>query len=270
MSRTARSHTRCAAAAVLWIAVALACDVEKAATPIQIEARYHAMLDSLDVHAPGAAIERLNAFLTENAGYQIADSARAERKRFLAAAEGRYHMARSLARDGDFDVAEDVLQDLARAPETPDGENAQRHLEFEFYIEKARWLMIHQRFDESEAVARSLLSRKLTPVQVDEVEKVLDYTAQAQTVVGMAARERSLNACRQLMVLLATIYAEEGEYPSSFSMSDLEERDSQGGRFITGTLTSIEDYEATRDSYSLVAVSSTGERFRIVDGQLQE
>ena len=255
---------------VTLTAAASGCAREKAPTPPVLQARFDAMLDTLDAESPGAATVHLEAFLQEAKAYQIADSVEGELARIRTSTEGRYHEARDLAREGHFDLAEVMLQDLARVPGTPDGESARKHLEYEFYMEKARWLLVRQRFDEAEAVARSLLSRDLNRFQTDEVERILDYSGQGTAVMDMTSAHNAKNACQQLIVFLANVYVNEGAYPSSLSLSDLERLDQYGGKSIQGQLSSIDDYDATQDHYSLVAVSKGGHRFRIVDGEIKD
>jgi hypothetical protein len=262
-------RTAIAIALVAAVFAGAGCAEEPAPTPAEVATRYHALLDTLDVNSPGASVERLDAFLRENESYEIADSARLEMKRFRAATDGRYHEARELARDGEFDAAEFILKDLARVPDTEDGASAARHLEFEFYFEKAKWLLIRQRFDESEAVARDLLARDLNRFQRDQVEQILDHVGNVDAAIGQSDRAHAEGACRQLIVFLANVYVNDGRYPVSLSLTDLENLDPYTSKSIMGALASIDDYRASQDNYSLVAVSKQGHRFRIVDGEIR-
>jgi hypothetical protein len=54
------------------------------------------------------------------------------------------------------------------------------------------------------------------------------------------------------------------------TLSELTRLDPHSSRTIIDELASIEDYRATQDNYSLVAVGKRGERFRIVDGKIEE
>ena len=242
---------------------------EKSPTPQDVSTRFHALLDTLDTDAPGASLQTLEAFLKENQHYTIADSVQDQIVIRRGEMHGRYHEARELARDGEFDRAERMLQDLSLAQDTEDGTSAQQHLEFEFYMEKAKWLLVRQRFDESEAVARMLLTRDLTRFQRDQVEQVLDFVSNVDGAVAMGEKSKAQAACRQLIVLLASRFADEGRYPESLSLSDLERIDPYSSRTITSALASIEDYRTWEDKYSLVAVSKQGERFKIVNGTIE-
>lgn len=250
------------------IAFVCACEGKKQPTPAEVAARYQAMADTLDTDRPGAATETLRAFLEENSRYAIADSVEILLKQLSASGEDRYRVARALAREGEFDLAEDILEDLSRL-DTEDGKSARRHLEFEFYMEKARWLLVHQRFEEAAEVARLLQSHKLSGFQRDEAEKILDYTGLADDAMQMTAQMNTRNACKQLMVFLATLYADNGEYPGTFSIADLEQLDQYSAKSIARSLAAIESYSATQDHYSLVAVGKDGSRCRIEDGELK-
>jgi len=245
------------------------CTEKQEPTPQDVSARFHAMLDTLDVNRPGTALLTLESFMNENPGYTVGDSVEQEILEWRGAIQGRYHQARELAREGEFDRAERMLKDLALLPQTEDGTSAAQHLEFEFYFEKAKWLMVRQRFEESEAVARELLSHDLNRFQRDQVEQILDHAANVNGAVGMVNRSRAEGACRQLIVLMANLYANEGQYPASMSLPDLQRLDPYSWRSIANELSAIEDYQATQDNYSLVAVGKNGERFRIANGTLE-
>jgi len=249
--------------------VMASCAQKQGPTPSDVSARYHAMLDTLDVEQPGASLLALEDFRDANQNYTVADTVEQDILDWRGTIQGRYHQARELARDGEFDRAERMLKDLALLPQTEDGSSAVQHLEFEFYFEKAKSLMIRQRFEESEAVARELLTRDLSRFQRDQVEQILDHTANIGVAEGMVGKSRTEGACRQLIVLMANLYVNEGQYPASMSLGDLERLDPYYWRSIANELSAIEDYHASQDTYSLVAIGKNGERFRIVNGTLE-
>ena len=249
--------------------VVASCTQKQGPTPANVSTRYHAMLDTLDVNRPGAALVALETFANENQVYSVADSVDQEIIVWRGAIQGRYHQARELAREGEFDAAERNLRDLALLPQTEDGNSAAQHLEFEFYFEKAKWLLVRQRFEESEAVARELLSHDLNRFQRDQVEQILDHVANVDGAEAMVHRSRAEGACRQLIVLMANLYVNDGQYPASMSISDLKRLDPYYWRQIANELSAIEDYHATQDNYSLVAVGQNGERFHVVNGTLE-
>lgn len=240
-------------------------------TPPEVHAAYRALLDSLDHDRPAASATRLTDFMKANSRYQIATEIESEIDRLRTLAEGRYHEARELARKGDFDRAEAMLEDLAiHLPETSDGESAKGHLAFDFYLGKAQWLMVRQRWEESRAVARPLLERDLTPAQQDQVEAILDAAGHADAALSQAERLEARAACRQLVILLETRYVEEGQYPSRFSLADVKEWDPYGSRSVLRALSAIEGYRRTDRGYSFVAVSNrTQHRIRVVDGAIE-
>jgi hypothetical protein len=253
--------------APVLLSIVLGCARDEAPTPPAVTAHFSALRDSVANESPGTSVMRLKAFLRKNEGYTIADTVRAELDRYRSSVKGQYHEARELARQGQFDVAENILKDLAEYfADTPDGEKATRYLEFEYDFGKAQWLLIHQRFDECETVARALLDRDLTAFQANQVEAILDNVGHVGSALSQAERASAQSACRQLSILLEVQYAEEGRYPSSFSLSDMER---WGGSPLHG-LSAIEDYRASQDGFSFVGVSAKGRhRIRVVNGQIQ-
>jgi tetratricopeptide (TPR) repeat protein len=256
----------------ILLSVVIGCAKEKAPTPPSVAAQFYALLDSLVNDPPGAAVDSLEAFLHQYGTYQIADMVRTELNRFREKARGRYHEARELARRGEFDDAERILEDLAQhLADTPDGENAKRYLEFEFYFSKAKWLMVRQRYEECEVVARALLERDLTAFQADQVEMILDNVGYVDTALSLSERANARNACRQLSIMLAQQYVEEGIFPSSLSFSDVKSWGPHNSEYILRGLSAIEDYKASKHSFSFVGVSENGRhRIRVVDGQIQD
>jgi hypothetical protein len=240
-------------------------------TPHEVEMEFLSIVESADPDRPGKSAVELHEFLRANAGYEIADTVRVEIDRFRAAAADRYHDARELARRGKFDRSRDILTDLAEYfPDTPEGQSAREYLKFDFDMGRAKWLMVRQRFVECEAVARDLLDRDLTAHQMAQVEDILDSVGYVAAAQKQAERSSAESACQQLRVLLANEYVEMGGYPSRLSLEDIEEMDPFASRDIQRGLSAIENYHATRDGYSLVAVSAHGNhRIAIVNGEIQ-
>jgi hypothetical protein len=240
-------------------------------TPHEAEMEFLSIIESADPDRPAKSAGELREFLRANAAYEIADTVRVEIDRYRAAAAGRYHEARELARRGQFDRSRAILADLAEyLPDTPEGQSAVEFLKFDFDLGRAKWLMVRQRFVECEAVARELLEKDLTARQMAQVEDILDSVGYVAAAQKQAERSSAESACQQLRVLLANRYVEMGGYPSRLSLKDIEEMDPFASRDIQRGLSAIEDYHATRDGYSLVAVSAHGNhRIAIVNGQIQ-
>ncbi len=241
-------------------------------TPAEVAAEYRTLLETLDSDQPGASVARLGNFMTENRGYDIVAEVESEIKRLRSAADGRYHAAREFARDGDFERAESMLEDLAtHLPDTPDGESAKQHLAFDFFMGKAQWLMVRQQWEESAEVARLLLDRDLTRAQKEQVETILDGAGHVGAAYSQATRAQARAACRHLIIYLETKNADEGEYPSRLSLSDAKEWDPVGSRSILRTLSAIEDYRRSDRGFSFTAVSAENEhRIRVVDGVIED
>lgn len=257
--------------ALLVSAVAVGCSRPEP-TPPEVTAEYEALLEAVPAQPPGVSVARLKEFQERYQGFDIATPVEAEIDRIRALADGRYHEARELAREGEFDEAEAVLQDLAtHLPETSGGESAAEHLAFDFYFGKAQWLMVRQRWEESEEVARILLDRELTRAQREQLEAILDNAGHVGAARSQAVRAQARAARRHITILLEMMYAEEGRYPSQLSLADMEAWDPMGSRSIRRALSSIEDYRATDRGASFTAVSAAGQhRIRVVDGEIEE
>lgn len=241
-------------------------------TPPEVDAEFRALLEAETDERPGASVARLAEFRKKHGKYDIATEVDSEVDRLRSVAGDSYHKAREFAREGDFDRAEGILEDLAtHLPETPDGESAREHLSFEFYFGKAQWLMVRQRWEESGEVARLLLERDLTRTQKDQVETILDSAGHVGAARSQAERSQARAACRQLVIFLEMMSMEEGRYPSRLSLSDVEAWDPHGSRLALRVLSAIEDYKQSDRGYSFVAVSSENQdRIRVVDGIIEE
>jgi len=239
--------------------------------PPEVAAEFATLLETVDSERPGGSASRLTSFLARNEQYEIASEVEREIDRLRSLAKGRYHEARELARAGEFDRAEAVLEDLANhLPDTPDGESAKQHLEFDFHFGKAQWLMVRQRSAESAEVARLLIDRDLTRSQQEKVEMILDNASHVSAAYSQATRAQAQSACGHLVILLQMIAAEEGSFPPRLSLADVEKWDPMGSRSIRRSLSAIEDYQATDRSFSFTAVSAGNEhRIRVVDGEIQ-
>lgn len=240
-------------------------------TPPEVEAEYRELLEGLDEELPGAAAARLQAFRERNDSYTVASEVDAEIERLRSQAAGRYHQARELAREGAFDRARILLEDLAiHLPDTADGESAKEHLEGEFDLNQAQWLASRQRWKESEQVARSALQRGVRQPYAGQLESMLDNAAVVDAARSVAERTQGAAACRQAMILLEVQMAEDGEYPRTFSLADVEAYDPVGSRGVRRSLSAIEGYRPTSSGYDLVCVGADGRsRIRVVDGNLE-
>jgi hypothetical protein len=256
---------------LLAVMIAGGCSRTQTPTPQPVAAHYHALRDSLSAEPPGVASHRLAEFLRRHAAYTITDTVQSEIDRLQASAADEYHEARELARQGDFEQAEILLWDLAAyLADTPAGAGARDYLEFDFPFNKAQWLLTRQRFDESEAVARELLTRDLTPTQSNQVETILDNLGYVDAATSLVERQDARNACRHLSVMLVQQFVEEGRYPSRFSIADVKSWGAHESEFILRGLSAIEDFEATEQGFSFVGVSIHGtHRIRVTDGRLQ-
>ena len=257
------------ARALLVVVLALpACEGGRKTTPSEMVSQYHSVVDSLSFDTPGQSVVELEAFREDVATYQIADSVEMKIAAYRGATSGRYHDARELARHGEFDRAEAILKDLALV-DTEDGKSAKEHLAFDFYMEKAKYLLVRQRVDEARAVAEWLLTQDINRFQRNQAEQVLDVSGHIDGAMSMVESQKVVSACKQLIVLFATQYADNGYYPATFDLTDLGNLDGYSKSAITGAISSIESYSATQDRYTLVAIGKDGQRYTIDNGELK-
>lgn len=247
------------------------CSQKKTPAPAPVAESYHALRDSLSDAPPAAAANRLAEFQHLHARYTLSDTVLLEVDRLRAVAADGYHEAREMARRGEFDRAEILLQDLATyLPGTPAGSSAAEYLAFDFGMSKAQWLMARQRFGESESAARELLDHELTPVQANQVEALLDNLGYVDAAFSQVERQDARNACRHLSVVLMQQFVEEGRYPSRLSIRDIEDWPAHDSEFVLRGLSAIEGYRMTDQGYSFVGVSTSGaHRIRVTDGRME-
>jgi hypothetical protein len=238
--------------------------------PPEVASELVRILDSASEQLPGAAVAMFEAFLEEHHGFETDRLARTEIDHYRSLAVGRYRHARDLAREGHFNAAETILVDLSTyLPETPDGESAKKHLEYDFYMNQAQHYLVRQRFAEAETVARALLAKDLTPTQAETVEQILDSVGHVGAALGQVEKQSTMAACRQLMVMLAQQYVEEGSYPAELSMETIGSWDEMMSRSIRRSISSIEGYRASDNLYSFTVVSSSGkQRIKVVDCEI--
>src|SRR5262245_59651959 len=118
---------------------------------------------------------------------------------------------------------------------------------------KANLLMNDRRFAEAEVTMRRLLTTRLSAAQASQVERVLD-------AIHAAVLASPDNACRKLLVALHAAYAADGRSPVALSLGNLPQWDHVFESEIAASLSSIESYEASCDTFSFVAVAKETRR----------
>lgn len=234
--------------------------------PPEVRSQLAGLMENQDDDHPGATVVALRQFLSDNPGYTIADTVEQAIGELEESSVQRFRDARDLAREGQFQRAQEMLEDLALMPNTPGGQSAGAHLEFDFYYGRAQWLLYRQRFSECRQVALALRKRDLSPVRANQVEALLDQLGHVDAAMGQTEKAQAMAACRQLSIYLSQLFVEQGSYPARFSLDDTHDWDPG----ISRSLSAIEDYRPARNSFSFVGVSSSGAyRVSVVDGVVQ-
>ncbi len=233
--------------------------VDKVETPLQVLEEYQELITSLDPDRIGDSIERLESFRDRHRRYVIMRSAEKEIEALGRQVPDRYHLARELARDGDYERAETILLDLTKHfAQSPDGRNAAEYLKFEFHFSMAQQLLMARRPDLAELVARQLASRRLTAIQTQQLERLLDSITTTIRAQGQADQARAQSASRQIQVLLAQRYVEYDSYPEELTLETLDLLNRDRADRIRSDLSAIEGYQTSGRGFSMTTVSRNG------------
>lgn len=236
--------------------------------PDSVLTQLQVVVADVDPAWPGASSARLRAFLAAHSGYTTDAVVHENLAELAAVTEPRYLQARDLAREGAFDEAEAILQDLAtHLPESPGGEKARDHLSFEFHIGKAQHHLYRQRFAEAGRIVAPLRERDLDVQQARMVEQILDNVGHVTAAMSVIERQQAEGEVRQILVALMTEMVTEGEFPPDLTLPQLRR-----SRWFSGSLESIaqlRDYRVGNGTVSFTAVTPSGHRVRVVEGQLQ-
>jgi len=248
--------TRPALMIVIAFTVISSCG-EKLPTPPEVEDAYLRLKSDLDDDTPGQSIDRLEAFRNDYGDYLIGVTAKEEIERLRGQVEGRYHLARELAREGDLERAEKILTDLTTYfPGSDDGEMAKEYMRYEFHIFKATRMMMDERFDEAEEALREVLTHDLSRQESENAERQLDGLTNARRGHEISRVHGLRSACQQLRVMLMMYRAEHGRFPGKLSIDSPEIEGAAGNGMIRRHISAIEDYRVTKKGFSLVAVGT--------------
>jgi hypothetical protein len=228
-------------------------------TPPEVIESYRLLKSELDEDAIGESIKKLEDFRKDNSQYKISWIIEEDMAGLKENVDGRFHMARELARGGDLERSEKMINDLANyLPDTKEGELAEEYLQFEFHQFKATRLMMDERFDEAEHVIIELLKKDLTEQQTIHAENLLDGINTAIHGRSRAESQKMKAACHKLYTLLRMHEARRGEYPNSLTLASFSLGDKSDQQFIKNNLSSIDRYKVTREGFSFVAIGRDG------------
>jgi len=241
------------------------------ATPPEVDRAYRALVRSLDPQHPGLSAAQLRAFARANAGYEIAVTADAEIARWRGRLDTAYKQARDLVRQDQFDRAEAILQDLAKAPDERAGRLAREYLAFDFPQAKATRLLQKGDTAGAEHVARSMRDGPLTDDQLVTTERLLDTATTVGIAQTMTRATALKSAARMLQVSLLSAYADDGQYPASLGPDSPVLAAVRDGGSFNSAVGAIEGYAATRDTFSLVVVGKDPrQRIRVTESTIED
>jgi len=221
-------------------------------TSAQVAARYTELKATLDPDTVGQSIQTLQTFKQGHAHERIVAQIDQDIGTLRGQAKDRFHLARELVRGNDITRAEKILHDLSiKLPDTEAGRMAKEFVAFELPMIKANRLANARRFSESEKTLRDVPTARLSPGQADQLERGREAMHDAN-IAGLE------NACRLIFNLLQAYRAQDGQYPVALSLNNLPELDRGVESQIKESIASIQGYQATRDTFSFVAIGKDG------------
>ena len=240
-----------AGVAMLTAGAALVGCESRTVTPKEVEAAYTELVSSLDPAAPGLSLLRLQEFARRQARYDLTARLDPQIEAWRARLQSAYLEARDLAREGRFDQAEWMLKDLALVPDEPAGKQAMQFLVFDFHKLKATRLLATGDAAGAEAAAKTLVTSDLGEQDMAEAQQLLDVAATAKLGARMVRTTALQSSARALHVFLLSYYMDYGQYPDRLSL-DASELSFLRDSGSLGAIGSLEHYEATRDTFSVV------------------
>lgn len=248
---------------VMGLMVISACG--KKSTPEPVMDEFDNLVANLDPDTPGQNVQKLEAFREKNTRYVITDKATAQIERIREQVLGRYVIARDLAREGDVERAQIILNDLAdHFSDTPDGRQARDYLRFDFHLFKISRLSSQGKYDEAESALKRLREGDITPVQKQNLERMLDAITQARDM-------QFQSACRMLFINLMKYQVEQGQFPGNLSIKNLNFMRQADQQKVQSSISEIENFRGFQDSFEMTAVRSDGkDRRRITEDGVQQ
>lgn len=243
--------------ALILLLALVACGPEN--TPPEVMQQFETLKQSLDEQKVGESIKQLERFAEAYRKYSVSRIAQEEVRSLKERVDGRFIQARNLARDGDMDTAELMLNDLANnLPETKDGKLAKEYLDVDFPMFKVNRLIASREVDQAKEILLQLQKKELTGLQARQVEMLLDSVSNMQLALGQAQRAGCLSAGRNLQILLMQMMAEDGRAPDSLDLRNLESARTTQRNILTRHLSAIEGYQSSDAGFELVAVCKGG------------
>ncbi len=256
-------------AAVLVLLGLAACRGRTEAPP-EVALAYRTLVASLDEKAPGTSFVRLRDFAHQNERYAVSTEALAALGPWRRKMEAAYRRSRDLAREGRFDEAEAILNDLASVTGEGAGRLAGEFLAYDFHRLKASRLLVKGDVAGAEVAAKELREMPLTEAQMAETERLLDSTALVDAGVRMTRTTALQSAARSIHVLLHSTYADEGQYPATLTL-DSPALASLRDVGLLRSVTAIEGYTATPDTFSFVLVGQDpSQRIRVTQSGMED
>jgi len=256
---------------ILLVAPAIqGCEGRREAPPDVAQA-FSTLVISLDPNTPGASLVSLREFSSRHAGYSIASDVDKVIASWRGKLEPAYLRGRDLVREGKFEQAEAVLKDLALVPDEKAGRLSREFLAFEYPQLKATRLLQKGDSAGAEAVLRKMTQTELSEDQMAATQRLLDAASIAGTGAMMTRTTAMKSAARALHVFLLSSYMDNGQYPAALTLDSPELASLRDGGSLGDVVASIDDYRATRDTFSLILVGKDPrQRIRVTQTGIED
>jgi hypothetical protein len=221
----------------------------KKPTPSHVQEAYDELLANVDNDRPGHTIQEFTAFKKRYKGFDITNLVSMKIDDFNNRIADNYAQACLLARDGEFDRADVILQDLAKYfPSLPTGKKAKQYLRFDFRMKHANHHMERKKV----ALAREILTvmrvQRLKPYELQQVNRAFELMVEGYL-------DHFQTGCKTLYLSLLGYHRKYGTFPKNLDLESLVWVALKDKNRITDAISTIRDYQADKNHFSLVAVS---------------
>ena len=224
----------------------------KRQTPDYVLEAYAELKAELDPDTVGDNMAKLEAFKKKYSLYAITVVVDEEILQWNDKAKLQVKRAKNLARKGDLDRAQRILEDLAQTmPSTNTGKEAQQYLAFKIPMFRINQFMSEGQLYDAEATLLELREQVLTPHQTRQVETMLDN-------VSLAKKNQFRVACQSLYAEMRTFQAKNREYPGHISINTFRYDNATIRDRIEKNILRVEDYRRDGGEFRLVAVAKDG------------
>ncbi|MCZ7584937.1 MAG: hypothetical protein M5R36_17280 [Deltaproteobacteria bacterium] len=225
-------------------------------------AAWDAAQTRLDENRPGYSVTVLREFLGVWGRYEIARKAERAIEKYEGGIDKTLDRAIEAARDGRFDVADTIIDDLLEHfGESAAGHRARASRRLDLPLVRARALFTEGKYDEAEELVLQVRAVNDNEYRAKEIDHLLENLNVAMRSHAQGDVHRAHAAARVIQKEMLFRRAREGRFPRAFNDGDLRTLADDAGRRPGEALT-IESYRVDDKEYRIVARSKGADGFR--------